>query len=279
MPSSLDALTEVYDPFMHNDKNKLIVGDPGSVELSKYACNGALGVRISFANDVAVLCDKIGAHYPTVWAAMTRDPRIGKDFLKPGPGYGGMCFPKDLHELVALGERNDVELNVVSGAVDRNASQKVVGAYKVIDHFGEDLEGVTVGIWGLSFKANTDDCRESAALDTIHVLASHNAASFKAYDVLKEARAKFGLELSSMSYPAGVRPKEVLMCNTPREAAQAQAVILLTESKPFQGLDLSTELGPEVKLFVDMRNHLTDKQIVSLARRDIVYRGIGRHNT
>lgn len=269
-----ETLRELYHPFCKDDKEKFIETDRRTAEMIKYACNSALGVKISFANGIANVCDAIGGDYHAVWLAMQKDTRIGGGFLKPGPGYGGMCFPKDLKAAASLADAVDVDMPVVKGAISQNQHQKLVGAYKTLAHFDGDLTDKVVGIWGLSFKARTDDIRKSAADPIMRQLLSAGAQEVKLYDVIDQARANFDAH-----YVKGL--EGITMCTNPFDAANADAVILLTESKEYQGLDLDEVLGPRVELFVDMRNHLSSYQRKALAQRDppVTYRGIGRFNT
>lgn len=157
-----DLFQEIYSPFIMDDPGKLLIMDRRSSELSKYGANAMLATRISFMNEMAILCETLGANIDKVRIAMGADPRIGRKFLYSGPGYGGSCFPKDVSALLRSGKDHSVELKVLGAVYKANIRQKEFVCEKILNHF-ESLEGRTIGIWGLTFKPGTDDVRETPA--------------------------------------------------------------------------------------------------------------------
>jgi UDPglucose 6-dehydrogenase len=187
-----DVLRSLYAPFvMTNDR--ILVMDPRSAELAKYAANAMLAVRISFMNDLAMLAEKIGADIGLVRRAVGADVRIGNKFLFPGPGFGGSCFPKDIAALLHTARAADHELAVVRAAQAVNDRQKHVLFRKIERHFGGEVKGRTVAVWGLAFKARTDDVRESPALVLLDDLLAAGA-EVHAHDpeAMPNVRALYG---------------------------------------------------------------------------------------
>ena len=147
-----ERMAELYAPFVRQG-NPIIHMDPVSAEITKYACNAFLATRISFMNELSVLCEKVGGDVEEVRKGMTTDVRIGKHFLYAGAGYGGSCFPKDVQALMATGRRNDVPMEIVTAAEEANARQKLRLAAKVKNHFGAKLAGKTFGLLGTRVQA------------------------------------------------------------------------------------------------------------------------------
>jgi UDPglucose 6-dehydrogenase len=169
------ALGELYAPFVRTG-NPLIFMDIASAEMTKYAANAMLATRISFMNQIARLCEAVGADVTLVRKGIGTDRRIGSAFLFPGPGYGGSCFPKDVQALVRTGEERGVPLDILAAVEAANARQKRVLFEKLARHFDGRLRGATVAVWGLAFKAETDDVRESPALVLVSELLAAGAA-------------------------------------------------------------------------------------------------------
>jgi UDPglucose 6-dehydrogenase len=163
------VMTDVYAPFVRTGKPILVMDIP-SAEMTKYAANGMLATRISFMNEIANLCDKMGANVDFVRKGIGSDSRIGQSFLFPGPGYGGSCFPKDVKALVKMGEERGVALDVLTGVESANERQKGVLLQKVQVALGASLRGKRIAIWGLAFKAGTDDMRYAPSLSLIESL-------------------------------------------------------------------------------------------------------------
>ncbi len=187
-PEAKQTLAELYAPFIRTG-NPLIFMDIASAELTKYAANAMLATRISFMNQIAELCEKVGADVSLVRKGMGSDPRIGPAFLFPGPGYGGSCFPKDVRALISTADANEVALDVLNAVEGVNARQKKRLAAKVSHALGGDVGGKKVAVWGLAFKAETDDMRESPAIDLIEQLLSEKA-SVHVHDPVAMASAR-----------------------------------------------------------------------------------------
>jgi UDPglucose 6-dehydrogenase len=202
-----EIMKELYDPFMRK-QNRMIVMDIRSAEMTKYAANAMLATRISFMNQIAGLCEYMGADVAAVREGIGSDSRIGYDFLFPGPGYGGSCFPKDVKALIRTGEECNFDFLLLKGVEDVNERQKEVLADKLIKALGgpdeeKPLTGRTVACWGLSFKPRTDDMREAPAITIIERLLAAGA-TVRAHDpeAIKEAQKIFGdrIEYSHNQY-------------------------------------------------------------------------------
>lgn len=183
-----EIMKRLYKPFQLNG-DRIIFMDIPSAEMTKYAANAMLATKISFMNDIANLCEKVGANANMVRKGIGSDPRIGTKFIYPGVGYGGSCFPKDVKAIIRTGKQYGYDLKVLQAVEDVNDAQKHVLVQKVKQHFGDDLSGKTFAIWGLSFKPNTDDMRESPAIVIIEELIA-SGAKVKGYDpiAMKEAQ-------------------------------------------------------------------------------------------
>jgi len=202
-----EIMKELYDPFMRK-QNRMIVMDIRSAEMTKYAANAMLATRISFMNQIAGLCERMGADVMAVREGIGSDSRIGYDFLFPGPGYGGSCFPKDVKALISTAEESNYDFLLLKAVEEVNELQKGVLAAKLIRLLGsadqeQPLTGRTIACWGLSFKPRTDDMREAPAIMIIeHLLAA--GATVRAHDpeAIREARKIFGdrIEYSSNQY-------------------------------------------------------------------------------
>lgn len=173
-------MKQLYEPFVRQG-NPIYFMDERSAEMTKYAANSYLATRISFMNEIANLCEKVGANVDMVRMGMGSDSRIGKRFLFPGVGYGGSCFPKDVQALAKTATDFTYDFRILSAVMGVNDRQRYTLADKIKAYFGEDLSGRTIGIWGLAFKPNTDDIREAPALYTIEALLDAGAI-IKAFD-------------------------------------------------------------------------------------------------
>ena len=235
----------------------IIVTDPASAETIKYASNAFLATKISFVNAIAAVCEAVGADVKDVVLGMGYDKRIGHEFLKPGPGWGGSCFPKDARALVHIAESAGYSFGLLEGVIDVNEQQFERVVAKVRELAGGDLTGVPVGVWGLTFKARTDDTRDSPALRIVALLAAAGA-DVRAYDPAVKGAVE-GI------HPAG-DPYSV--CDG------AEVLVVLTEWDEFRWLDFDKVAHlmatPRV---VDARN-LLDRP--ALERRGFRYSGIGR---
>jgi UDPglucose 6-dehydrogenase len=212
-----------------------------SAEMTKYAANAFLATKISFINEIANLCEKVGADVHQVAKGMGLDRRIGAKFLHPGPGFGGSCFPKDTSALVQLAEENEMDLKVVRSSIEVNDAQKQRMVEKIESVVG-DLQGKTIGILGLAFKPNTDDMREAPSLTIIEGLQK-KGAQIRAYDPVAVDVAK--RMLSSVEY-----------CENVYDVAEgSDALVFLTEWNQFRMLDMErikTLLASPI--IVDLRN-------------------------
>lgn len=177
---ALKLLRTLYSSFFRSNE-RILEMDTRSAELTKYACNAYLASRISFINDIANLCDAVGADVGDVRRGMGSDTRIGNKFLYPGIGYGGSCFPKDTRALIRTARENGQSMSIVASAERINEAQKLVMLRKVRQYFGEELRGKTIALWGLSFKPNTDDVREAPALSIARSLSA-DGVSLHLYD-------------------------------------------------------------------------------------------------
>ena len=187
-----DVMAEIYSPFVRTG-NPIIFMDIASAEMTKYAANGMLATRISFMNEVANLCERVGANVDMVRKGIGSDSRIGPSFLFPGPGYGGSCFPKDVKALVRTAAEMGMDLQVLSAVEDVNQKQKLRLGEKLRDALGDDLTGMHIAIWGLAFKPQTDDMRDAPSLTLIEDLLAAGA-TVCAHDpvAIKECRHRLG---------------------------------------------------------------------------------------
>ncbi len=170
------VMTRLYRPFLVNDFRCYFMDIP-SAEMTKYAANAMLATRISFMNDIANLCERVGADVNMVRKGMGADTRIGRKFLYPGCGYGGSCFPKDVKALIKIAEDNGYRMRVLQAVDEVNESQKSILFDKLSTYYDNDLQGRTIAMWGLSFKPETDDMREAPSLVLIERLAAAGSRS------------------------------------------------------------------------------------------------------
>lgn len=182
-------MQEIYAPFFRTG-NRVIVMDVKSAEMTKYAANSFLATKISFMNEIANLCEKIGANAEMVRVGISTDNRIGNKFLFPGLGYGGSCFPKDVKALIKTGTEFGCDMSIIKSVDDTNKKQRKLFVDKIINKFGEDLTGKTFAVWGLAFKPKTNDMREAPAITIINDLLKRGA-KILAYDPKAIEEAKF----------------------------------------------------------------------------------------
>jgi UDPglucose 6-dehydrogenase len=182
-----EILKELYGPFVRTGKPIFVMDVPSS-EMTKYAANGLLATKISFVNELSRLCEKMGADIEMVRAGIGSDPRIGPHFLFAGLGYGGSCFPKDVDALTQTGRENGIRLGILESVQQANKDQREYFISKVLNHYGDDIEGKLFALWGLSFKPRTDDIREAPSLDVIRVLRS-KGARIRAFDPVAMEKA------------------------------------------------------------------------------------------
>ncbi len=218
-------MKELYEPFVLNG-NPIILMGVKSAELTKYACNAFLATKISFANEIANLCDTVGANYEDVRLGMGTDSRIGRKFLYAGIGYGGSCFPKDVRALLKTSKDFGTPLQIIQSVEDVNEKQKLRLFDKIKKHFGnESLKGKIFGVWGLAFKPGTDDMREAPSIPLIAAL-NKEGAIVQVFDPAAHETSKMYFE------------GKVKYCNLPYDALDgADAMLLLTEWREFREPD------------------------------------------
>lgn len=222
-------LANLYKPFLRAS-DRIVYMNARSAEVTKYACNAYLATRISFINDVANLCDLVGADVEAVRHGMGSDPRIGNKFLYPGVGYGGSCFPKDTRALINTAREHGLSMSLVAAAERINETQKLLAVRKLRSLIGEDMAGKTVALWGLAFKPNTDDVREAPALRIARTLLN-DGAKLRMHD--PEAGPNF---MEMFGEPAG----GAALVDDPYKAAEgADALLLVTEWRQYRSPDFA----------------------------------------
>jgi len=260
---AVNLMRAVYAPFQRN-RDKLVIMDVRSAELTKYAANAMLATRISFMNELALLAENLGADIELVRQGIGSDPRIGYHFLYAGCGYGGSCFPKDVKALIRTAAETGRDLKVLQAVEDANDAQKQVLVQKIVKRFGDDLSGKRFAVWGLAFKPNTDDMREASARVLIGELLARGAA-VTAYDpvAMAEARRIFGDE-SRIAYAD----------NPDAALVGADALAIVTEWKEFRSPDFARIASTlKTPVIFDGRN-LYEPAVVREAGLD--YQPIGR---
>lgn len=262
-PHVEEVLRQLYKPFNRN-RDRLMVMDVRAAEFTKYAANAMLALRISFMNELAELADRIGVDIEQVRLGIGADPRIGPHFLYPGVGFGGSCFPKDLRALVRTAHAEGSPGDMLEAALRVNHRQPIAFAERIARFFRGDLRGRTVAVWGLAFKANTDDMREAPSLAIIQRLVDLGAR-IRAYDPAAAQNARVAL---------GVL-RDVMLCASAREAVQgADVLAVVTEWSEFRSPDfrwLAATLGE--RAIFDGRN-LYDPSLVRSV--GLHYEGVGR---
>ena len=242
---AFEKMKQLYSPFFRTH-DRFITMDIRSAEMTKYAANTMLATKISFMNEIANICERVGADANQVRIGIGSDKRIGYSFIYPGAGYGGSCFPKDVKALKKMAEEHGYKARLIESVEKVNDAQKFVIAHKIIKRFGEDLSGFTFGVWGLAFKPGTDDMREAPSIYIVKELEKRGA-NVKAYDPKAIDRAK-------EYYLKDV--KNVTYCSSKYEVLQgADALILLTEWKEFRSPDF-VEIKQQLKnpIIFDGRN-------------------------
>lgn len=265
-PRTTELLRVLYAPFNRN-RDRLVAMDIRSAELTKYAANAMLATKISFMNELANMAEKLGADIEQVRLGIGSDPRIGYHFIYPGAGYGGSCFPKDVQALERTASQIGYEAQLLQAVEGVNKRQKQRLFSKIESHFGEELSGKTIAVWGLSFKPNTDDMREAPSRILIEALWQ-KGAKVQAYD--PEA-----MEETARIY--GTR-EDFTLCDTPESALQnADALAVLTEWKMFRSPDFN-QIKQALKnpVIFDGRN-IYDP--TSMAQQGFTYYAIGRGKT
>ncbi len=260
---AIDTMIDLYTPFVRK-RERLIIMDNRSAEMTKYAANAMLATRISFMNDLAILAEKVGADIEAIRKGIGSDSRIGISFLFPGVGYGGSCFPKDVKAILKTGEEYGHHLRIVDAVEQVNRNQPLHLLDKITSHFSSNLSGRHFAVWGLSFKPNTDDMREAPVIPVIRELLQ-NGATVTAYDPVatENAKRKFG-NLQGLSYAS----------NAYETLENADALVLMTEWMEFRKPDLQ-KVGELLKkpVIFDGRNLFKLKKMKELG---FSYYSIGR---
>lgn len=258
-----ELMTTLYRP-LYLLETPILFTNLETSELIKYAANAFLAVKISYINQMADLCEKLGADVHDVAKGMGLDKRIGNKFLHPGPGYGGSCFPKDTQALVRTAEQANASATIVEDVVAYNKARKLAMADRIIAAAGGDISGKTISILGLSFKPETDDMRESPALDIIPILINHGA-NIQAYDPAAMDQAK------------PLLPDAVTYCDNAMTAVTgADIVVVLTEWNEFRAIapaQLASAMASDI--VVDLRNIFDP---VTMAKNHLKLFNIGRMN-
>ncbi len=254
------VLEELYRPLYLNQA-PIMVTSRRTAELTKYAANAFLATKISFINEMADLCEKVGANVQDVARGIGLDNRIGSKFLNAGPGYGGSCFPKDTLALIKTAQDYDAPVRIVETVAQSNDNRKRAMGRKVINAMGGDARGKKIGVLGLTFKPNTDDMRDSPAIAIIQTLQDAGA-TVAAYDPEGVEQAK--LVLQNVDY-----------CENPYQALEgADAMVLVTEWDAFRALDLGRVKSLlKAPVVVDLRNVYRPEE---MARHGLEYVGVGR---
>jgi len=259
-----EKMKQLYHPFCMS-RDRFISMDIRSAEMTKYAANAMLATKISFMNEIANICEKVGADANQVRIGIGSDQRIGYSFIYPGAGYGGSCFPKDVKALTKIAKENGYTAQLIISVEAVNDAQKLVIAQKIVNRFGKDLTGFTFGIWGLAFKPATDDMREAPAIYVIKELVKRGA-QIKAYDpkAINEAKAHYLKGVPNITY---VDSKYNVL-------KDSDALVLLTEWKEFRSPDFE-EIKTQLKtpVIFDGRNQYNT---YSLEEKGFEYYQIGK---
>ena len=256
-----NLMTEIYDYF--NNKYPIIFTDINTAEMIKYAANSFLAVKICFINEIADLCEKVGANIKQLSSAIGLDSRIGNKFLNPGPGFGGSCFPKDILALNNIAKQNNLDLSLVNSVIISNQKRKIKMAEKIITTLNGNVSEKNIAVLGLAFKGNTDDVRYSPSLVIIKELVK-KGAKIRAFDyqAINNAKKELG-ENSAITYF-----EDLYLA-----VKNSDLIVIATEWEEFRDLDLvKIKRLQRGNMIVDLRNMLDDKKVKKLG---IDYVGIG----
>jgi UDPglucose 6-dehydrogenase len=260
---SVEQMRKLYAPFQRS-RERLVVMDVRSAELTKYASNAMLATRISFMNELANLAETLGADIEMVRHGMGADPRIGYHFLYPGCGFGGSCFPKDVTALIATGKENGHLMNLLQAVQEVNITQKRLLADKVKNRFGANLTGKHFALWGLAFKPDTDDMREAPSLTIAAALVSAGA-TIRAYDPVAANEARRVLAQS---------PQIEVVDHMLTACEGADALLIATEWKEFRSPDFdAVKAALKAPIIFDGRNLYEPGNMKQLG---FEYRAVGR---
>lgn len=261
------VMHELYEPFARSREKMLVMG-LRDAEMTKYAANAMLATRISFMNELAALCERVGVDVEMVRQGIGADPRIGHRFLYPGAGYGGSCFPKDVRALIHTARQADFDPAILVAVERRNAAQKHVLFEKLERHFGDTLAGRTIALWGLAFKPGTDDMREAPSLALIERLVAAGAR-VRAFDPAAAATGRAALDRLGIG-----RDSVEIVDEQYAALGGADALVLMTEWKQFRQPDFPRIAALlRTSVIVDGRNQYNS---ASVRARGFVYYSVGR---
>ncbi|ALM85587.1 UDP-glucose/GDP-mannose dehydrogenase family protein [Bordetella sp. N] len=260
---TVGVMRRIYEPFQRTH-DRLMVMDVRSAELTKYAANAMLATRISFMNEMANLAETVGADIEQVRRGIGADPRIGYQFLYPGAGYGGSCFPKDVQALSRMAAEHQLPMRVIEAVEAANDEQKFRLARKIVRRYGEDLTGRSFALWGLAFKPNTDDMREAPSLTVIEELTRRGATILAFDPVAMEEAAKVLADNKRVTFVSDMYDA----------LAGADGLVLVTEWKVFRAPDFERVLALlKTPLILDGRNQYNAADLKAMG---FEYEGIGR---
>ena len=258
---AIEKMSALYAPFIQ-DENQIVIGDEKSAEMSKYAANAYLSARLTFMNEIATLCEKVGANVDFIRESMGMDDRIGSKFLFPGIGFGGSCFPKDIRALVKTAKDNDYNFKILNSVIEVNESQKVVIVQRVKNYFKGNLKEKRITIWGLAFKPNTDDVRQASSLKIISRLLDEKAI-VSVFDpvAMENVKKIFG-------------DKIIYSENSEQAIKDADALIIVTEWNEFRKFPLELLANTmKSKVVFDGRNIF---KLEEMETAGFYYESIGR---
>jgi UDPglucose 6-dehydrogenase len=243
------------------ERHRILLTDRRSSELIKYAANGFLATKIAYINEVAELCERVDARIGDVTRGIGLDERIGAQYLQPGPGFGGSCFPKDARALAKMGEDHEAPMRIIETVLASNETRKRAMTRKIAAFCDGGLRGKTIALLGLTFKADTDDMREAVSIPLAQAL-SDAGSILKAYDPVANGRAR------------ALLPPGVQYCGSAIEAAkEADAIVIVTDWREFAQIDLrKLRAAMRAPVIVDLRNFLNEEQV---QRSGFSYFGIG----
>ncbi len=260
-PAVCEIMLQLYSPFMRK-KSRILFMDPASAEMTKYAANTMLATRISFMNEISALCERIGADVELVRQGLGSDSRIGSSFLFPGVGFGGSCFPKDIRALIHTGCEHGVEMKIAKAVQQVNADQQERFAGRVIDYFGAEQNQTTLAVWGLAFKARTNDIRESPAIYCVKRFLNVGM-KIKAYDPEAAGAALEALD------------GKIEVCHNGYDTLDgADALVILTDWQEFRNPDFEIIARRLTRPVIFDGRNLYDPGVVRKA--GIEYHSIGR---
>ncbi len=262
-PKAIEVMQELFEPFVRTG-NPIYIMDEKSAELTKYAANAMLALRISFMNEIANICDRVGADVDNVRRGIGSDGRIGQQFLFPGTGFGGSCFPKDVSAIIKTAAENDYDFKTLKAVQEVNYKQKKVLVEKILAHYGGNISGKIFALWGLSFKPKTDDIRDAPSIEIISALLEHGAKVQASDPVAIPGMMKVLPESDLLQY----RRKNM------KALEGADGLIVVTEWNEFRNPDFDLlAKSLKDKVIFDGRNIYDPEKI---KEHGLAYYGIGR---